>query len=159
MVSDLYFSMSKVQIQVSMREPVKYPARYRISGRHKTGYEIKKNLKSCGAGYPVHLQKSGSAGLILKWVWLYVIIRDIYQTVMLINQLGPEGRHTWSNKRTVSAAPMPARQDAVQFCLSTTQPSRQRLSIHKCSPWVSPYGFVSAHVPEFKRINRFIRLY
>ena len=25
-------------------------------------------------------------------------------------------------------------------------------------PWVSAYGFVSAHVLEFKRINRFIRL-
>ena len=34
----------------------------------------------------------------------------------------------------------------------------QRLSIHRHSPWVSPYGFVSARVLEFKRINRFIRI-
>ena len=34
----------------------------------------------------------------------------------------------------------------------------QRLSIYRYSPWVSPHGFVSAHVLEFKRINRFTRL-
>ena len=36
--------MTKVQIQVSMRNSVRYPARYRISGRYTTGYEIKKTL-------------------------------------------------------------------------------------------------------------------
>ena len=33
--------------------------------------------------------------------------------------------------------------------------------MHRYSPWVSPYGFVSAHVHvvlELKRINLFIRL-
>ena len=34
----------------------------------------------------------------------------------------------------------------------------QRLSIHKYSPWVSAYGFVSAQVLEFKGINRFIHV-